>query len=265
LRTRPDGTEGSDLPDAGAEPELDEDLLEESPDDEAEPDETEGDEPDPDQEAEPDERQQNQQQDRRSQRRGEVHRARERADAAERRAADVERQLGELRTQIQQRPNDPAAQARAAEEERMRFEQMSPVEIALHVRETERQHTERRLQVMQLGIQNTMDRSAFDAAARNDTVRRDYADRVNRYVESELRQGRFVSRETVYYALLGQDVDSRRQQATQRQQRQGARQVARQTVRPASGRGDVARGGGRQRDQGADDVALLRGTTVGDL
>lgn len=230
---------------------IDEAYLEEDVEPEAEP------EPEPQAQPEP----------RRGRANDTIRTLRSRAQEAERRAADLERRMSAFEAR-QTMPDPRVAQQAAAQEEQQFRESLvglMPEEIALRV--TER--TERRMQA-QLAAAEVR---GFD---RNDRIDFEKEAAVSRFAASKRQEvedllGRMRSQGVYQFGRLdildlldGRNRRLTREQTTQQQRRNGARNVARETVRPASGRGEGG-GGGRRTSQEDADIALLKGARIGDV
>lgn len=176
---------------------------------------------------------------------------------------DIRRQMQALQ-QPRQPAFDPAAQARADQEFWASLDLMTPAEAhrAVYTRAT-REVSQAFFQ-QNTQTQETLDKQAYDAQARNSRVHQQYRSRVEELVSGERARGNIVNRDVALRYLLGEDAINRANKVAPAQRRQGAARVNSQTVRPGNGRGDVARGGAR-RNQDTDDEALLRGTRVADI
>lgn len=195
-----------------------------------------------------------------------IQRLQQERDEARRQAAEAEgyRRALEQRNQ-QAAPVDPYAQQRAEQEFLASLQQMDPYQAAIAIRDRERAQVGNALVQMQRDNAERLDRMEFNSLVRTDAEARRLAPEVERLVSQARAGGDYqTTRQTVYELLYGREALARRQGLVPRQRAQAQRRVAQQTTRPASGRGDVATGG-RVRDQGSADEALLRGVTVGDL
>lgn len=186
------------------------------------------------------------------------------AREAKEEARQLRERLDRLEGQRNQTPPDPAAQQRADAEELERLRLMDPVDALHYVRQQERQRLGQYMQGVEGRIADRQDKSEFDAACREDKAMLRLAPEVERHIADARRQGNYtLARQTVADLLYGQEMRARRREGTPRQQREAQRRVARQTVRPGGGRGEVPRQ--RRQADGDADEKFLRGITIGDL
>lgn len=244
------------------EPDLDPNL-DEPPVDEADLDEVEPEaEAEPEYEPEPEPEPQRQ-----SRRDRQTENWRSRAQEAERRTQELERRMAAFEGR-QQLPDPRAAQQAAAEEERQFRESLvglMPEEISLKVAE----RVERRImaQMAQTQVQSfdRNDRRDFEQEATRSRFAQSKSQEVEQMLTQMRNQGIYqFGRLDILDFLAGRDQRLKREQTTQQQRRQGARNVDRQTVRPASGRGEGGGGNRRQSEEEAD-IAFLKRTRVGDV
>ncbi len=167
----------------------------------------------------------------------EVKALREKTERQERELARVQGQQ-----QAYQQPRvDPAEQARRDQAEREQVA-LYPVEQQLaYWRDKDRREIGQALVNQQVQFGETIDKREWNAACRTDKVRSRFADRVEQALASERQAGRNHTREEIYYALLGQEMDGKRGQQGARQRREGAARVRSQTTQPGAARSDVAR------------------------
>jgi len=130
------------------------------------------------------------------------------ADRLARLEAEVERR-GRLRDEEMRRvsttapPVDPEFQR---EEERLRAADTSEMERwQIQANRTLRQ-TQLEAQRARMEASDLMDRTRFESKFNSDPRRAKYADRVEDAIAQERAQGRSVSRESVYYYMLGKDI-----------------------------------------------------------
>lgn len=176
--------------------------------------------------------------------------------------AEYDRRLAEIQARPQQA--DPQAQARADQEFWASLEMMSPAEAHRMVYQRARQEIAQQLVHQQVATQEAIDRQAYEAAAQSSRVHQQYRERVEALVASERARGNTLPREVALKFLYGGDGLERTRKGAPAQQRQAQQRVARQVVRPSTGRGEVPRTG-IQRSQDADDEALLRGIRMDDI
>ncbi len=169
---------------------------------------------------------------------------RRRAQEAEQRAAALERELQEQRSQLQQisqrLASDPAAAQRAEQEWQQRLEMMTPAEAAQAVMARGRQEFGAAFQQLQFQQNDRLDKQAYDAAARTDPVFKKYQPEVERILAAERAQGRNPDRETILDVLYGREMRQRAAKAAPAQRAAAARRVAGQQGRPTGSRGNVA-------------------------
>lgn len=128
------------------------------------------------------------------------------------------------------------------------------------------QMMQREVAVARLEAFDMNDRARYETMQDRYPAAKRLAGEVETMLQAQRNQGVYnFSREQIYHYLLGREMHSKSQQQGERQRRQGAANVARQTVRPGGQRrGDVAQGGNRVRGEDAD-MRLLQGTKITDL
>ncbi len=159
---------------------------------------------------------------------------------------------------------DPQAQQRADAEFYASLENLSPVEAIRAVEARANQRISGAMQMQMLQLRNDADRDRFADSAAQDRNRTRLLSRVEELAGNVLASGNLPNRTMIYRMLLGEELETKAQRVLPQARRQAAARVASQTTRPQGGRGDVARGG-RTRDQDAEDEALLKSITIGDL
>ncbi len=253
-----DGGEGDDLEKLQeTEGQADDDLgLDESGDEEGGPDEAGQEEQEEEVEAKP----------RPSRARDTIVAQRRRAQDAERERDDLRRRLEVLEHGSQTPRADPDAQRRQAEAETQELErlwQQDPLQAIQQVRNRERQAIGQALQQSEARIMDRQDLRDWQQTVRSDRTAARLNSQVEAIIDGARRQGNYATtRQLAYEVLVGQEVLRQRSQRGPQQTRQAQRRVARQTVRPGSGRGDLAPA---RRQQVDGDEALLRGATVEDI
>ncbi|MGK8202897.1 hypothetical protein ACRS8P_29255 [Burkholderia cenocepacia] len=138
--------------------------------------------------------------------------------APARRATSESERLAALEAEVERRgrlvdaarptaPTAPVADPEfQREEERLRDPNLDPMERwQIQSNRTLRQSQQLAAQAL-FQAQDLNDRTAFEAKLANDPHRARYRDRVEAAVAEERRQGRNVSRESVYYFMLGKDI-----------------------------------------------------------
>jgi hypothetical protein len=177
--------------------------------------------------------------------------------------AEAERDVYRGQAQPRQQPQpDPAAnqQRQQAEYERIAnlpFEQQAQ---AYH------QMMRNEVAVARLESFDLNDKAEFRRLCREEPAAARLEARVEQILQAQRANGIYqFSREQIYNHEFGTEMRERSRAAATRQRKQGAANVARQTVRPGGQRrGDVAQGGNRTRGEDAD-MRLLMGAKITDL
>ena len=164
------------------------------------------------------------------------------AKAAEDRAADVERQMNELKAAQQGRQTEEAARA-----EQARLELMSPDEKYDFLLRKQSADFDRKIGMLAFQQQDNADKVAFDSRCARAPYLADVAEDVERELANMRRQtGTTAPRETIAYYLLGKRAADRAAGAKTRQKKKGDANIARQTAKPGNARSDTGAGGGRR-------------------
>lgn len=175
---------------------------------------------------------------------------RERQSAEIRELRETVRRLERETRERQQQPPasriDPAEQARRDQAERDYVAQLPYEQQSAYWYNKQRQENTSLILGMQQNVSDQIDKSSWDLACRGDRVRAAFADRVEDLFRAERAQGRVQSREILFKYLYGEEVDRQRSQKDDRQRRDAATRVRRETVRPANARSDAARPSTRQ-------------------
>jgi hypothetical protein len=251
----PDG--GDDDVDLGA---IDQDG---NPIEEVEDSEPEPEEPEPEEHAEPEP--EPDRETRRQRNKGEAQRWRERYQREAATSSDLVRRIAALEQQRAQPAFDPQAAARAEQEFRASLEVMAPHEAALAVAQRQEQRFQAQLTQVELRGFDRSDKANFDAMAATDRRAARYAAEVEQLLAQRRQMGDYtLGRRDILAFKLGEELLARGAAQAPAQRRAANGRVARETTRPASGRGDVA-AGGRTRNQDVDDEALLRRVTTADV
>ena len=182
-------------------------------------------------------------------------------DAADR-AANLERELSEIRA----RQNQPSAAdiERQAAEERERLALMTPEERIDYRFNQLNRNIQTANQRTQAQITEANDKAAFQALQATDPFAKRYASEVEAVVASELKRGQVVSRENVLNFLAGKKLREKAGSAGTKQAEAGARRVARATTRPSRAAGDEPADRGNRRG-GNDEAALARRLGIQDF
>lgn len=160
------------------------------------------------------------------------------------RGAQRDRELAELRAAQGQRQ-----QPRETREEReARLALMSPEERSEYRLNEALELNNRRMAEMQFSMQDTADRSAFQARAATDKLVAKYAPQVESELAKLRSQGQNVGREQLFTYLVGQAALAARGKSTEKAQKDGQTRIRRQTTRPLNGKGDTASARGRTSD-----------------
>lgn len=200
--------------------------------------------------------------------RGESRQARLSREASElrERLARAEGERDALRQTGQRQPQfDPQAQARADAEFYQSLESMSHIDAMRAVENRATQRIGMAMQQQRIQDQDNLDRRDFAVLSRTDRNAARFKAQVDDTAQRILAMGQVPNREEILNNLVGREVRERSARILPQQRRAAAARVAQQTTRPAGGRGDVARGAGRARNQDEADEALLRSVTLEDL
>lgn len=197
---------------------------------------------------------------------------RRRAQEAEARAAQLERELAEARgfqNGMQARQVDPQAAARAEQEFFQSLDLLPPAQAYQALMQRGEQRIGAVVQNLQFQTNDRIDKQTYDFAARTSKVHQQYRSQVETTLAAERAQGRNPDREVILKFLVGNDVLERANRVAPAQRNAAARRVAGQQTRPTGARGDVAaRGRGRlvpgtpEHDDWLVNEAIKRGESV---
>jgi len=164
--------------------------------------------------------------------------------------ARVEREVAELRAQVQQR-QQPQGESEEAFELRM---QVLPTgdQVRERLARAERRHQHEML-MTRLAAADAADRASYQAQATVDPVYKKYADQVEQILRAERQAGRDFPRETILDFVLGRAVRMNRGKVKTARE-QGQRRIAQQQARAPDARSDQAPNRQRQR-YAADDMS----------
>ena len=185
---------------------------------------------------------------------GAVRAARERAQAAEARVAELASQQQALQRQLAELQS-----TRSQAEEQERLALMSPEERAEYRIQKMQQQMERQSGMLQMQLQETSDRIAFEAKAAANKLYAQHSTEVERIVQTEKAQGRYVSREIALKYLLGEKLLAKQPAAQNRARRDAQRSQAQQRTTVTRPGGDV--GANRARGQGKTAAERLKDVT----
>ncbi len=161
--------------------------------------------------------------------------AESRAEAAERRAAELEARLSGRQTDEQRR----------AEQERVSL--MTDREFVEYTRQQDRQEFQRELGALRFQQADTSDRERFERLCEKTPAIAAVADEVERILASERAAGRGgASREIIAKYVIGDRALKNAGRAKGKQTKRAAENKERQTSRPASSRSDVSASGSRR-------------------
>lgn len=150
-----------------------------------------------------------------------------RAETAERRLAEIEQ-----RSQSQQRQETEA-------QERDRLALMDPDQRTDYLLAKQRNEIEGRLSGIQFKLEDTADKTAFDALCSRSPIAAKLAEEVETNLAQMRRGGTTASREVVLRYLIGDRALKAAPRAKAKQQRGADAQRARQTARPGTSRSDT--------------------------
>ena len=159
----------------------------------------------------------------------------------ERKDLDAKRdqELAELKARFQ------APAAPDPELERQRLAMMTPEERMQHQLDAGLRQMQAQQQQMAQMQRDSQDRLAYETAANTDPRRARLQAAVEQVYQEQLRQGRWVPRETVYFHELGKRVASQAAAKKPLGTKEGEARLRRQQASLGSGRGDVASERGR--------------------
>lgn len=174
-------------------------------------------------------------------------RLRERAERAEREAAEA-RGFRQAAEQFQARqPQQANVEAeRVAKWETENLPLMAPQEIAAYYYNKGQQQIQQAMLMQQLQTEDRIDKRDFDQQARTSKVHAQYRDEVERELSAERQRGNLrASRDDILHRLVGRDAVSRAARAAPAQKRAATQRVNGQRTQPTNGRGDGSAGGRR--------------------
>ena len=181
-------------------------------------------------------------------RKSQAQRWRERAERAEREAAEgrgFQRAAEQLRQQQPQQHNQEAERVARWEQDNLPL--MSAQEVAGYYYNKGLQQTQQQMLMQQLQTEDRIDRRDFEQQARTSRVHAQYKDEVERELNAERQRGNLrATRDDILHRLVGRDAIGRASRTESTQRRTAARRVAGAQTRPTNGRGDGAAGRGKQ-------------------
>jgi len=153
-----------------------------------------------------------------------------------------ERELASIRSHPQRQPQaDPAEVARREQAEREQVAVLPLDHQIAYWRDKDRRENQQNLVNLQAQMADSTDRMAWEAKAANDPVRKRFSDRIEQALQAERAQGRNFSRDILFYALYGHEVDQQRAKQGNKQREAAQRRVRAQTTQPGGARSDVTR------------------------
>lgn len=167
--------------------------------------------------------------------------------------SDLQRRFEEFATRSQQQPRESQVERNSRRALMSETERMA--EDLADMREQLTQSTRQ----TQLTVADSTDKSIFEAKAAGDSVRQRYVPKVEAELQRIRNNGGNVSREAVYYYLLGQAVDKARgSKAVTSAKAKGQARVQRETTRPGNSRNDAgsSRRGGKSLEDRLANVQL---------
>ena len=202
-------------------------------------------------------------------------RAEQRIRALRRQTKEQGEELKRLRDAVLARPAaqpaaqqpDPLRQAQLDREEVERVAQLPYDEQARYWNRKTEDRISQRLQFNELRTGDLLDQQNFRQVMRDRRLPARYATEVENLLAQARQNNMNPTREWLLKTVIGEEVLSRKDRETERQRNSGRRRIASQTTRPGgAARSTAASAGGRRnQNQDADDEALLRGATLGDV
>lgn len=162
---------------------------------------------------------------------------------ANERAARLEREVAELRGHVQAR-----TQTETVEQEQARLALMTPEERSEYRLTKATEQNRRDMANLQMRLEDTADRSAFEAKATIDPVYRRHAAEVEQRLTALRQQGQNIGREHLLRYIVGEKALARAAKDGNRHQRRGKEAIERERVKPGGGRGDVQTRRGKEAD-----------------
>lgn len=163
-------------------------------------------------------------------------------------------------------PPDPMRQAQADREEQERVAQLPYEEQSRYWARKEGESMRQQMLRQQLETRDMLDRSNFSQIMSAKKLPARYATEVENLLIQARQQGMNPSRDWLLNAVIGKEVLEKQSRETERQRRNGAARIASQTTTPARTGSTAATAGGRRNvNQDAEDEALLRSVTIGQV
>lgn len=201
----------------------------------------------------------------RSRARDTIRTLRQRSQEAERRQADLQRQVDDLRNQ-RQPAYDPAAAARAEADDIERISMLPPAEQTAALLAKVRREQQQAATQIELRSFDRSDNANWRDIQRTEPSARRLAPEVERILNLRRQQGDFsLGREDIYNHLYGKELRERRATAAPKQRTAAQRRLQGQTTRPTRTGGDVSRSVRQTRDEDARREERLKNIRVGDI
>jgi len=174
-------------------------------------------------------------------------RAEARVEKALREARDAKAEADRIRADLAAERARTTSQSdrERQERERIAFENMDPVEQAIHLSRQTAARTDQAFARLEQRIQDSDDRAAFASLCTRDPRIAKVADEVEAALAGSRANGVFVPRETVAAYIIGQKLMSGAPKARAKQAANGKANVDRQRARPGTGGSDVSSRGAR--------------------
>lgn len=163
------------------------------------------------------------------------------ADRAEK--EQLRRELAELRGTVNAR-----TQNETVEQEGARLALMTPEERSEYRLTKATEQNRRDMANLRMSLEDTSDRSAFEAKATIDPVYRRHAAEVEQRLTALRQQGQNIGREHLLRYIVGEKALERARKDGNRHERRGKEAIERERVKPGNGRGDVANKRGKEAD-----------------
>ena len=163
------------------------------------------------------------------------------ADRAEK--EQLRRELAELRGTVHAR-----TQNETAEQEGARLALMTPEERSEYRLNKATENHRRDMANLAMRLEDSSDRSAFEAKATVDPVYRRHAAEVEQRLTALRQQGQNIGREHLLRYIVGEKALERARKDGNRHERRGKEAIERERVKPGNGRGDVQSRRGKEAD-----------------
>lgn len=184
--------------------------------------------------------------------------ARKRAQVAERKVEELERQLEENRRTAPQQTHQQRQES--PEEEAAKIALMTPEERMQYTLDKGLKNVERIAQQAAFNAAEAADKSAYIALASTDKLARKFAPEVEKVFNERKAKGQYVDRVTILNYLIGVKAREAASSGKPRQQRRAAeREINRQRLDTSGGRSDISserKRGGKTLEQRLEGVKI---------